>query len=126
MSELSRYSCLRNKGFAIEVGEMKQQFLRPNDERRLNVKLRSEIDNVVLRVREALATSPRGLLDLPYAPNDLREQALLCIEEAEAATEIAVSRAFASRAFLLAQVAEVIARRAEGQTRAHAVISAAA
>jgi hypothetical protein len=37
-----------------------------------------------------------------------------------------VSRAFASRAFLLAQVAEVIARRAEGQTRAHAVINAAA
>jgi hypothetical protein len=91
------------------------------------IKVRSEIDNVVLHVREALATSPGGLLDLPYAPNDLREQARLCIEDAEAATETAVSRAFASRAFLLAQVAEVIARRAEGQTRAaHAVINAAA
>ena len=89
---------------------MEQQLLRPNEERRLNVKLLSEIDNVVTRAREALATSPRGLLNLPYAPNDLREQARLCMEEAEA-TETTVSHAFASRAFLLAQFAEVIAAR---------------
>jgi hypothetical protein len=100
-----------SKGFAIEVGEMEHQFIRPNEERRLNVKLLSEIDNVVQRAREALLTSPRGLLKLPYAPNDLREQARLCMEEAEAATETAVSRAFASRALLLAQLAEVIAAR---------------
>lgn len=90
---------------------MEQQFLRPNEERRLNVKLLSELDNVVTRAREALATSPRGLLNLPYAPNDLRERVRLCIEEAEAATETAVSHAFASRALLLAQLAEVIAAR---------------
>jgi|GraSoi013_2_20cm_2_1032436.scaffolds.fasta_scaffold111233_1 hypothetical protein len=80
-------------------------------ERRLNVKLLSEIDNVVSRARAALVTSPRGLLNLPYAPNDLREQARLCMEESEAATETAVSHPFASRALLLAQLAEVIAVR---------------
>jgi hypothetical protein len=90
---------------------MEQQFIRPNEERRLNVKLLSEIDNVVQRAREALLTSPRGLLKLPYTPRDLREQARLCMEEAEAATEAAVSRAFAVRALLLAQLAEVIAAR---------------
>ena len=90
---------------------MEQEFLRPSEERRLNVKLLSEIDNVVLHATEALATSPRGVLNLPYAPNDLREQARLCLEEVEAATEIAVSHAFASRALLLAQLAEVIAAR---------------
>ena len=37
---------------------MEQQFLRPNEERRLNVKLLSELDNVVTRAREALA--PQG------------------------------------------------------------------
>ena len=42
---------------------MEQQFLRPNEERRLNVKPLSDIDNVVPRAREALATSPRGLLN---------------------------------------------------------------
>jgi hypothetical protein len=109
--EVSRYSCAGKQGFAIEVGEMEEQFLRPNEERRLNVKLLSEIDNVVQRAREALAPSPRRLLKLPYAPNDLREQARLCMEEAEATTETAVCRAFASRALLLAQVAEVIAAR---------------
>jgi hypothetical protein len=39
----------RERSFAIEVGEMEQQFLRPNEERRLNVKLLSELDNVVTR-----------------------------------------------------------------------------
>ena len=90
---------------------MEQQSLRPNEERRLNVKLLSEIDNVAQRARDALAPSPRRLLKLPYAPNDLRKQARLCMDEAEAATETAVSCAFASRALLLAQVAEVIAAR---------------
>jgi hypothetical protein len=99
----------------MEVGEMEQQFLRPNEERRLNVKLLSEIDNVVQRAREALVTSLRELLKLRYAPNDLREQARLCMDEAEAATETAVSRAFASHALLLAQVAEVIAARLKGK-----------
>jgi hypothetical protein len=87
---------------------MEHQFLQPNGERRLNVKLLSEIENVVLRAREAFGTSPRGLLNLPYAPNDLREQVRLCIEEA-LATETPVSHAFASCALLLAQLAEVIA-----------------
>jgi hypothetical protein len=107
---------------------MEQQFLRPNEERRLNVKLLSKIDNVVPREREALATSPRGLLNLPYAPNDLREQTRLCLEEAEAATETAVSHAFASRALLLAQLAEVIAARLKDKPAPpdDAVINAAA
>jgi hypothetical protein len=98
------------KSFAISVGEMEQQFLRPNEKRRLNVKMLSEMDNVVQSARKALVTS-RRLLKLPYAPNDLRGLAHLCVEEAEAATETAVSRDFASRALLLAQLAEVIAAR---------------
>jgi hypothetical protein len=49
---------------------MDQQFLRRNEERRVNV---SEIDNVVPRAGEALATLPRGLLNLPYAPTGLRQ-----------------------------------------------------
>jgi hypothetical protein len=51
-----------NNSFAVEVGEMEQQFLRPNEERHLNVELTSANDNVVQRAREELVTSPHGLL----------------------------------------------------------------
>ena len=36
---------------------MEQQFLRPNEERRVNVKLLSEIDDVVPRVRCAFRSN---------------------------------------------------------------------
>ena len=106
---------LREDAAAARMGtlalEIEQQLLRLDEQRRVNIQMLSEIDTVVSRAKEALLTS-HGLLDLPpYTADDLREGSRLCRAEAEAATETAVRHAFALRALLLAQLAEVTAAR---------------
>lgn len=81
--------------------------------RRHCASVRAEIDGVIARSRSALFFSKHLLRGHPFSPEDLREEATVCREEALACRDSEERRDFARRALDLAMLAEAVARGRE-------------
>lgn len=88
-----------------------RETLTISQEMRFRAAMLAEINLIVARTRTELLLSRAHRSTFRFTADDLREEARVCREEAEACEDITSRQTFAARAFDLAQMGEAIERQ---------------
>ncbi len=90
---------------------VRAETLMISQQMRFRAAILAEINLVVARTRTELLLSRAERATFRFTADDLREEARVCREEAEACEDITSRQTFAARAFDLAQVGEAVERQ---------------
>jgi hypothetical protein len=93
-----------------QMREIAEGTLTVAHEMRRSAAMLAEMNQVITRTRHALLLSREHRIAFRFGADDLREEARVCREEAEASDDISSRQTFAARAFELAQLGEAIHR----------------